>query len=605
MSSHSHVTPRPGNCLEDLDPRVRPLYDGTFFPKPTAEMELADPTVDKLCIMCDKPGNKLCNGNCRTRYCSKTCEEEDKHIHKHICSHLPKAHQLRAEKAEPADYAIMFSFDPTAKAAIPTFVNKSDLLEAYKKMRKDYQNLDPTYEEEEPAAFEIIVNSCVPWRRVGHGLKYWGSMVRAFDDDPTIRKLGPNAAIMRLSPAGTAYQIHESVKIFAYTRVQAEDGKSSHVQIEDVTARDFRTAVDFFQTMRANTVSLSSSTVSPRYKPCTDYVCALKCIPDPRRFKLPAQFYGCQLWHGIKLNSQREGELYAHHQPDGKYALREVQPIVLPSIALNGLPRKRVPWANLIGLSWYVQEPFGIQAASAGTMEKKMVMVNHMARWFCTESIIIPELRFGDELASVPLFDDFNGTVVVTHETGAEIHPLHVVWMVELLDEAAENKLELPFGSWFMSLWKTGVAEREYKRSQQAKTEHSVEVKEDQKSRSKKGTKDNSIASAMAEMSIQDKQSKVQGSATPEFTRKKDAASAQGPPQNAKEVIKPSKKGTNGKPSQAGGLDSSEPKANVILPRPTLRNDFRARWAKWIKDQAKAHGEDYSDIPCPYDNEPE
>ncbi|KAK8085667.1 hypothetical protein PG997_006938 [Apiospora hydei] len=277
------------------------LYSGTFFPVPDdgRTLEQHDPSIDNLCVMCDKPGLQKC-GRCGAGYCSKECHAEDWPLHKAICRDLAGRHAL-SQRPGPRHYRCLFF---SATEAAPKLVWGSDNL--------DNLALDP-----------IVMNYTMPFRKCGHGL-----CLLSFDRGTRLMgSLPMNGSIIRLAPTLGSTKIQfGDVLIYSH-----HPTSPSAVQHLDFTVRDLRSVADFFQSMKAN-----------------------PCIGNPARF--PTSFYNCEMWPAIKVNCDGDIERLSPFLPHGK-SLDRYQDVFVPSVDLEA-QQMLMAWPHLLGLPWMLRRPY-------------------------------------------------------------------------------------------------------------------------------------------------------------------------------------------------------------------------------------------------------
>ncbi|KAK8069966.1 hypothetical protein PG994_006582 [Apiospora phragmitis] len=281
-----------GSRVEFFPQYHRWFKDETYFPLPDdgRTMEKHDPDIDKLCVMCDEHGSTQC-GRCHARYCSTKCQDKDWPIHKAICRDMAGSFAPSERPSHGAHRMLLF----------PIFKSQPELVwvESGDEAPGDEvdANISSVLTQEFPDNIpllrlsNIVINYSIPFRRCGHTLHLMcaGTYVQSdvFPDSDDM-----NQSVMRLSPNPGHTMIHHGAFIVFSDR----QGMLDDNYMLDITARDVRSVVDFFLSMK----------LSP-------------CIPDPSRY--PASFYDCEIWPAIKINCDVDIQRLAPFLPHGQEVL--------------------------------------------------------------------------------------------------------------------------------------------------------------------------------------------------------------------------------------------------------------------------------------------
>ncbi|CAJ2509730.1 Uu.00g056300.m01.CDS01 [Anthostomella pinea] len=303
-----------------IQEELRPYYDGTLFGRRGPAHLLAnDPAVEELCVMCNQNGDIQCEC-CKATYCSTNCRDTDWPLHDLICKQLATT---CANSKRPEGHIRYFLFPTKGKKPKLVWIKNDDDIAETAVLRAD-TDFTPR------GAFcdMINVNASMPRRRIGKVLicKMLDRIKRSGTNLPI------NESMIRLSSLGQARVEHGPVlvKAYVYSRLSPLDPRRSDREDRDVTARDFRTVVDFFRTMKAN-----------------------PCVVDIERF--PRTHYNCDIWPAVKLNCREDSvrfrpfaELVDQTEDSASLIIERVR---VPSVSLFS-PRRPVLRAKHLSLNW-------------------------------------------------------------------------------------------------------------------------------------------------------------------------------------------------------------------------------------------------------------
>ncbi|KAK7992341.1 MYND domain protein [Apiospora saccharicola] len=414
------------NKLPDPWREYRFLHTGgDYFAKrdPGKTLEQLDSRVDTLCIMCDEP-NALNCGRCRAPYCSVKCQTEDWPFHKAICRDMigdlapsqrpgSAAHRMLLFSPTKAHPELIWATATTSLTSLGGFsqphrirsIGEILLVEALTS-----REITTCVETETP------INYSIPFRKCGHGL-YMRSL--NFGMEP-VQDAVISQSMMSLSPTpGLAKIQYNSVIVYAATPNMGSGGRN----MRDVTARDLRSIVDFFQCMKPN-----------------------PCILNPSRY--PTGYYDCQMWPAVKVNCDGDIERFRRFMPSGE-ELPRFQQVTIPSMALESC-RFGILWAAVLGLPWEFSKPFTNECLDVNQK------TNTASKWFC--GALAP--KFPEGVTNIVCWSNEKsvGTVIVNHKLGAPIHPLHVRWL-GTWKEDSDKAWDEPDESSFSDRDRFGMAE--------------------------------------------------------------------------------------------------------------------------------------------------
>ncbi|RYP59642.1 hypothetical protein DL769_008443 [Monosporascus sp. CRB-8-3] len=175
----------------------------------------------------------------------------------------------------------------------------------------------------------LDVNPAMPWRRLGHGLRMYSLALKSVPAH--LRQwLRINYSIMTLSRPGALRVQYGPVIVAAFSK-QGE-GDEARFQLEDITMRDFRSFIDFYQFARFNPcISASDRYPFSTYNVGRCRAVRLNCVGDVKRF---SYFF------------KKEGETKG---------MPSFEPVWVTTKSLN---TPRYPWyyAYKVGLHWTIQQ---------------------------------------------------------------------------------------------------------------------------------------------------------------------------------------------------------------------------------------------------------
>ncbi|RYP27033.1 hypothetical protein DL768_011370 [Monosporascus sp. mg162] len=128
----------------------------------------------------------------------------------------------------------------------------------------------------------LDLNPAMPWRRLGHGLRMYSLALKSVPAH--LRQwLRINYSIMTLSRPGALRVQYGPVIVVAFSK-QGE-GDEARFQLEDITMRDFRSFIDFYQFARFNPcISASDRYPFSTYNVGRCRAVRLNCVVDVKRF---------------------------------------------------------------------------------------------------------------------------------------------------------------------------------------------------------------------------------------------------------------------------------------------------------------------------------
>lgn len=371
----------------------RSLMDGTWFPLPDAgrTLEQHDPSADKLCVICEKQGSLRCS-RCNAPYCSSKCQTEDWPIHKAICRDM--AGRCAPSQRPSHGDRLMLLFPMTKPQPELVWVNTGSeatmfhISDQLKPVLSQDINTNIVYAPD--LLSSIVVNYSIPFRHCGHTLR----LVCLDFSCQLGMVLGVrvyNRSTMRLSKPGHSKIQHGALMI--YTELPDPLSTSLTTKVLDVTPRDLRSAVDFFQSMKLN-----------------------PCISNPSRY--PTGAYDCEMWPAIKINCDGDLMRFKTFLPEGQ-ELPRFESVQVPSKAFESV-RHPSRLAQMLGLPWMVSKPLTNIGHSLVSGENKS------ARWF---TFVLDRKMAKFDPRWYDVYDPSCGTIIVNHATGAPLHPLHVEWL--------------------------------------------------------------------------------------------------------------------------------------------------------------------------------
>ncbi|KAH9890732.1 hypothetical protein F4778DRAFT_365757 [Xylariomycetidae sp. FL2044] len=364
---------------------LRPLYDGSLHPRCTHDqLREDDPSVDhKLCIVCDKEADMQCVRGCGARYCNKKCQQDDWEFHKQICTELvnkglAEKKKLWRGKPLPADCFWGYIFIPRQENPL-IVVLQGNQEDAETKTMLEYA---PPARQRKPIHIQadpLHINAALPWRRIGHQLRFvcFGRFQAYYQEQPW----PINKAIMNLGHTGHTFPWYGPVLVVAY-RYQNFTGKpedSDKHDWLDVTARDFRSVVEYINTCKAN-----------------------PCLTEPILF--PKAAHGHAVWPAVKINCLGDKERF-------NYDI-DMEPVCVPSEPFYKVrPRLPVLRAQCLGFDWVYERC----VTNLDFGDSKLANENHIGRFF------VPAKDPKTGQPSLNRITAEPGTIIVMHKSGQTI----------------------------------------------------------------------------------------------------------------------------------------------------------------------------------------
>ncbi|KAI1393043.1 uncharacterized protein F4822DRAFT_441731 [Hypoxylon trugodes] len=347
-----------------------------------------DDEARDTCDACDSPEHDLfCDGCGEARYCSTTCQKENSAIHDIMCSSIQGHFKLSKRPSPSHVRAVVFP----VKSSEPKFVwldtenFEQDVIDFLCVERKDL--LPPS-----------DING-----RIGHRWLHNGIQIFHPDLDRDSNKKGIeefNQSVAMLSRPGLI-KFYYGPMFFCSFKKGVEDRKMIY---EDITTKEFTAITDYFL---AEQDPSSIITSVPRYP-------AVKNSLEGADFKA---------WTAVKFNCA--GDLRRLSSLlDG-----QMWPFV-EEVLVGSHPkysnRRRSLLPHMAGLPWLMEPIFYDQL-------KTNERVNYGGRYFALEYITQPD---GERVLSTSMNC---GSVLVLNESGAPIHPDHVLAFYDFAQMQFQN----------------------------------------------------------------------------------------------------------------------------------------------------------------------
>ncbi|KAJ9144617.1 hypothetical protein NKR23_g5966 [Pleurostoma richardsiae] len=373
-----------------------------------------DTIVDNLCISCDEIGTSKCSGCNMANYCSPECQKKDWPVHKPMCKNWREFCKFE----RPSNHHYRAILLPTSQAQ-PVFV--------WLDSKQEVVHLGPVTFSLRKRGTGNIMNGAIPYRRIGHGLNMHTKVPlweRGVGEDF-------NQCVAAMLKPGLGRSWYGDIIIHAFQYEHREDGRTlllhdilSQEPI-DASMRDYRCAVDYFKACFRN-----SCVVDPESFPSTEETLPgvkIDCAGDYKRYKY------------FKLPAGTRPDLAA----DEGY----MQPVIVRR--KSAATRQFISaWASILGLRWvvrrddncmdWIENQDDVRAVHPARYEVMEFMDNPRAQFV---SVFHAKLQVENKKAdgTADSADDVvekktiitrpsdMGTVIVMHERGAQLHPLHIV----------------------------------------------------------------------------------------------------------------------------------------------------------------------------------
>ncbi|RYP75614.1 hypothetical protein DL771_002314 [Monosporascus sp. 5C6A] len=384
--------------LSSPDPFQRPdtlfkwnnIDTSSMFPAPDLDNGIVDAGVKELCIMCDKKCSEADAVKCivcGSLYCSVVCRLEDREFHRRLCPAL--SIPLPQSKDGQPTGLFQLMFWPQKESCPKIYCCKQPAMELQVlKALHRYAGLPEEVNLDELRMKTLDVNPAMPWRRLGHGLRMYSLALKSVPAH--LRQwLRVNHSIMTLSRPGALRVQYGPVIVAAFAK-QGE-GDEARFQLEDVTMRDFRSFIDFYQFGRFNPcISASDRYPLSTYNVGRCRAVRLNCVVDVKRFS-----------YFFKKMGDTKG-------------MPSFEPVWATTKSLN---TPRLPWyyAHKVGLHWMIQQCS--TNADEGETADWVRMINSI---FPSNKLsYMPNNGLADR--TVP------GSLLVVHKKGKDISVTHVL----------------------------------------------------------------------------------------------------------------------------------------------------------------------------------
>ncbi|KAI1484568.1 hypothetical protein F5X96DRAFT_692560 [Biscogniauxia mediterranea] len=352
-------------------------------PLPTYYPVTFDQAVLDSCIMCENKATMKCS-RCSTKYCGY---KQDWPCHKHPCKTFPQF----AEDERPIDpgYYRVILF-PTEELK-PTFA----WMKFYADGRGPTEQWLKNLLRSDDHSFRELHNR--------HPLRTGCGLRALVPGDARIRGPGLrlNRSVLGLAQPGHIRAMYGAVLFCAYTREKTETDEWSGVVPHDATFRDLRCAIDFLLFQH------------------------IDCIGNIGRFHA---LYGQNhtVWPGVKLNCEGDSRRYL----ELGYSPGMVETVIGPKL----------------GLSWLWQKMSSKEDLRAEAIHIPNTLQNYLVRHLVLNpeepnyrSLVNIDLTASTVLFPLELLNYEFGSIIVVHERGLPIHPLHVATFIEFMAKAMEN----------------------------------------------------------------------------------------------------------------------------------------------------------------------
>ncbi|KAI5925670.1 hypothetical protein F4810DRAFT_699929 [Camillea tinctor] len=358
---------------------------------PTYNPVTFDNVVLNSCIMCKNEGTMKCT-QCGTRYCSVACQRQDWPCHQHLCKSFYQFTEDR-RPLEPHNYRVILF---PVKKNKPTF--------AWMKFDDDGQGPDAL------SASALLGAS--------------GGSIPPGDGPFRAIGLRLNRSILWLSRPGHTRVMYGAVVFLAFTRDTTEVDCWKGLRPHDATFRDFRSAIDFLLFQQVD------------------------CVGNTNRFHA---LYGLNntVQPAVKINCRGDCMRYL----ELGYYPELFETVIVPAKPITQT-RKTSYWTSKLGLSWVWQSACYKEDLDAEAKYTPNVSRNAEARFF----VLDPDNpfyqdMFHDQINIDPASGTFAiprtllnlefGSIIVVHEKGLPIHPMHVSVFVEFVARSLESSRSL------------------------------------------------------------------------------------------------------------------------------------------------------------------
>ncbi|KAI1638336.1 hypothetical protein F4809DRAFT_649319 [Biscogniauxia mediterranea] len=358
-------------------------------PLPTYYPVTFDQVVLDSCIMCENKATVECP-RCGTKYCGAECQKQDWPCHKQPCRTFPQF----AEDERPVDpgYYRVILF-PTEELK-PTFAWMKFYADGRGPTEQWVNNL---LRSDDISMCELYDLDKVPALRIGCGLR------ALVPGDGINRRPGLrlNRSVLGLAQPGHIRAMYGAVLFCAYTREKTETDDWGGVVPHDATFRDLRAAIDFL---------------------LFQYI---DCIGNIGRFHV---LYGQNhiVWPGVKLNCEGDSKRYL----ELGYSPGMVETVIASKLGLSWL------WQKMSSQDDLVVEVIHIPNTLQNYQVRHLVLNPEDPKYRSLVDIDPPASTFTLPLG---LLNYEFGSVIVVHERGLPIHPLHVATFIEFMAKAMDT----------------------------------------------------------------------------------------------------------------------------------------------------------------------